>query len=626
MYRNALTQASRRATASSIRITQPRNARARLNSTYTFDTASSSPHASQSWTRRKTVRYGAAGALAVGAYLYSAGDEDSPGIVSPPSYNSADPLSALDPSALSRTTAHLTGQSLGDLCRQWVVFAISEQSALVQAGPWMLGKIEWTRDNVPLLGSAVWAVFAFGMNQTFYRVFVGGETVPGCQQTVDDYARKGVGVMFNYSAEAPLGTSKPTSGIDQSCMNEIHSAVVEAAKLSPTVPVVSTNPNSSTYAPVDPSASQPAAVKPSLLAIKLTGLIYDASLLARASGALTNNTSFQRGDKLPPASTSNAIDANATTAAFVFPQSPDLSDEDHAQLDQLYQGLRRVCREARKQGVRLLVDAEQSWFQPAIDHFADLLAQEFNKPDSSCSVPIVYNTYQCYLRTTPSKLEAALEHATANNYSFGAKLVRGAYVESERKRHSQAQTARTEEQDTAARNPCIVWDTKGETDACYDGCSALLEKRIVQDLREGGGSDGHKSQVGVCLASHNGTSMKKFLDSLRRDGLIQAEQDGRLRVDDRLRGRVAFGQLMGMSDNLTATLLSLLPPPSSSALPLVVKYVPYATLSQGLPYLIRRANENQSILKGDPTSGRGGAREERRAVAKEIRSRMGLTF
>jgi hypothetical protein len=125
-----------------------------------------------------------------------------------------------------------------------------------------------------------------------------------------------------------------------------------------------------------------------------------------------------------------------------------------------------------------------------------------------------------------------------------------------------------------------------------------------------------------------------------------------------LRGRVAFGQLMGtlslslslsewskltnlsrfllafgistgMSDNLTATLLSLLPPPSTSpsaSIPLVVKYVPYATLSQGLPYLIRRANENQSILKGDPTSGRGGAREERRAVAKEIRSRMGLSF
>ena len=54
--------------------------------------------------------------------------------------------------------------------------------------------------------------------------------------------------------------------------------------------------------------------------------------------------------------------------------------------------------------------------------------------------------------------------------------------------------------------------------------------------------------------------------------------------------------------------------------------MPYASLEQGLPYLVRRANENQSILQGDPTSGRGGAREERRAVGKEIRRRMGLSF
>lgn len=85
-----------------------------------------------------------------------------------------------------------------------------------------------------------------------------------------------------------------------------------------------------------------------------------------------------------------------------------------------------------------------------------------------------------------------------------------------------------------------------------------------------------------------------------------------------------------MSDNLTITLVNLLRPRPSEAdaslLPLVVKYTPYANLEQGLPYLIRRANENQSILKGDPTSGRGGAREERRAVAKEIRRRLGLSF
>jgi proline dehydrogenase len=84
-----------------------------------------------------------------------------------------------------------------------------------------------------------------------------------------------------------------------------------------------------------------------------------------------------------------------------------------------------------------------------------------------------------------------------------------------------------------------------------------------------------------------------------------------------------------MSDNLTITLVNILRPSQSSdpsVPPLVVKYVPYATLEQALPYFVRRANENKSILQGDPTSGRGGARDERRAVGKEIRKRMGLSF
>jgi len=141
---------------------------------------------------------------------------------------------------------------------------------------------------------------------------------------------------------------------------------------------------------------------------------------------------------------------------------------------------------------------------------------------------------QCYLRTTPSKLQNALAHASSNNYSFGAKLVRGAYVESERKRHSASTVADSE--------PCIVWNSKDETDHCYDSCASILESRIVKDLKEDGKG---RASAGVCLASHNGTSMRKFLGKLREDGLIKEGQEGRLQVDDRLRGRVAFGQLMG---------------------------------------------------------------------------------
>ena len=201
--------------------------------------------------------------------------------------------------------------------------------------------------------------------------------MPGCQDTVNRYADKGVslspflsrsrvsfrrlkrlvgaqvGVMFNYSAEAPLGSSKPSSGIDQNCMREIHSAVIEAAKLTPTAPSVAADPTAQSQ------------VKPSLLAIKLTGLIFDASLLTRASNALTSSSTFARGANFSPTDNDNSDGESLNAPSFVFPQSPELSEEDHAQLSALYEGLRKVAGEARTQGVRLLVDAEQSWYQPA---------------------------------------------------------------------------------------------------------------------------------------------------------------------------------------------------------------------------------------------------------------------
>lgn len=192
-------------------------------------------------------------------------------------------------------------------------------------------------------------------------------------------------------------------------------------------------------------------------------------------------------------------------------------------------------------------------------------------------------------------MAAAIAHADANNYSFGAKLVRGAYVESERKRWEIAGSV----------GDAPVWSNKAETDDCYDSCALMLEQRIAEEVTKGE----RKSGTGAFYASHNGTSVRKVLAALRDQGLVTVTDKG-LIIDERIRGRVSFAQLLGerlalllsldslltllplgMSDNLTNALVSMTLPPAETdrnTVPIVVKSVPYASVDQALPYLIRR--------------------------------------
>jgi proline dehydrogenase len=61
-----------------------------------------------------------------------------------------------------------------------------------------------------------------------------------------------------------------------------------------------------------------------------------------------------------------------------------------------------------------------------------------------------------------------------------------------------------------------------------------------------------------------------------------------------------------MADNLTAALLEVFEPPDVPAswalptapLPVLLKYLPYGTIEQTIPYLVRRAQENKAVLQG----------------------------
>ena len=134
-----------------------------------------------------------------------------------------------------------------------------------------------------------------------------------------------------------------------------------------------------------------------------------------------------------------------------------LSSEELKLLDAMIRRVDILVEAAASKGVRLMIDAEHSYFQPAIDSVTAALQRKYNRTEA-----LVYGTYQCYLKDVHNRIAVDLERARRDGYYFGAKLVRGAYMELERKRAA----------DLGMPSP--IWDTIEDTHAAYDGAVASL--------------------------------------------------------------------------------------------------------------------------------------------------------
>lgn len=239
--------------------------------------------------------------------------------------------------------------------------------------------------------------------------------------------------------------------------------------------------------------------------------------------------------------------------------SKHLSSAELHGIMQVHDRALAIASEAAENGIKLLLDAEQTWVQPAIDNLVLNLQETFNDT-SKTDFPIIFQTYQCYLKGALQRIEVDVKRSQRMRYHFGAKLVRGAYMHSERQRAMNLQIA----------SP--IHDTIEDTHASYDGALEFLlslahptNKNIC-------------SKVEIMIATHNQKSVEKAIQ-LMIEKHIAKEDD-----------RVHFAQLLGMSDNLSF--------PLGNEGYSVFKYVPYGKVEEAIPYLLRRVAENRDVLKG----------------------------
>ncbi len=221
-----------------------------------------------------------------------------------------------------------------------------------------------------------------------------------------------------------------------------------------------------------------------------------------------------------------------------------LTSEESAEWNRVITRFDQVCKEAHQKDVALLIDAEESWMQEAADDLVTSMMQKYNKEKA-----IVFNTLQMYRWDRLDFLEKLHEKAQAEGFYIGMKLVRGAYMEKE--------NLRAEERGY----PSPICVSKEATDINYD---AAVHYMVT-----------HLDKMAIFSGTHNEES--SYL-------LMQMMQENKISKND---PRVWFGQLYGMSDNISYNL--------ADHGYNVAKYLPFGPVRDVMPYLIRRAEENTSV-------------------------------
>ena len=221
-----------------------------------------------------------------------------------------------------------------------------------------------------------------------------------------------------------------------------------------------------------------------------------------------------------------------------------LNPEEQAEWERVEARFDLVCKTAFEKNIALLIDGEESWMQDAADALVTQMMQRYNKEK-----PIVFNTLQMYRWDRMDYLKKLHQQAQQEGFYIGMKLVRGAYMEKENRRAEEK------------GYPTPICASKEATDKNFDVAVAYM----VQ----------HLDIMSVFTGTHNEESSYKLMELMQQNRIEKGDN------------RIWFGQLYGMSDNISYNLAAN---GYNNA-----KYLPFGPVRDVMPYLIRRAEENTSV-------------------------------
>uniref|UniRef100_A0A8C5RKG4 Proline dehydrogenase n=1 Tax=Laticauda laticaudata TaxID=8630 RepID=A0A8C5RKG4_LATLA len=225
-----------------------------------------------------------------------------------------------------------------------------------------------------------------------------------------------------------------------------------------------------------------------------------------------------------------------------------LSQEENQHFQKSLRRLNSVAEYAVEKGVRVLVDAEYTYINPALS-LVDFLF--LDSPPPLCILFIILPGNPKYDTLERLKQDVAL--AECLGVSFGIKLVRGAYLNKERKLAKEK------------GYPDPVQPSWEATNESYRRCLDFGLDQVSQV----------KERFEMIVATHNEASVTHAVQRY---------------CGEKGWGGTVFGQLLGMCDQVSLAL--------GQAGYAIYKSIPYGSVEEVIPYLIRRAHENQSVLLG----------------------------